>query len=108
MFNIAKIRTLCVFSKTIKCEQTGRFIQLAVKNYSENNVLNNKCDEEITKNSSKLGFAKAYEKHSTSHIIDMVPEKNETFASLLKNSKFVDVNRLIYIMIIHNLHKYFF
>lgn len=45
----------------------------------------------ITKSEKKLsGFAQSYKKFS--HINDKVPETPITFASLIRNSKFVDVN----------------
>lgn len=47
--------------------------------------------ETTTKPEKKLSsFAQSYEKFS--HINDKVPETPKTFASLIRNSKFVDVN----------------
>lgn len=50
-----------------------------------------KKDAETTESEKKLsGFAQSYEKFS--HIDDKVPETPKTFASLIRDSKFVDVN----------------
>lgn len=37
------------------------------------------------------GFARAFERYTTPEIKTQTPEKEETFASLLRNSKFIDV-----------------
>lgn len=65
-----------------------------------------KENAEISEFNTKLsGFAQSYERFS--HIDDKIPETPQTFVSLIRNSKFVDVNIpcLMYI-IVYNIYIY--
>lgn len=59
----------------------------------------------VLQNVEKKGFAKAYESHSESLKPKEEPKDTETFASLLRNSKFIDVSKnmdvYVYICIIY-------
>ena len=50
--------------------------------------------ENVPSDGNKVsGFAQAFEKHSSALLEEPPKEEAKTFASLLRNSKFVDVNR---------------
>jgi len=44
--------------------------------------------------SSKGGFARAFDKYTAPATPPQLPEDNQTFASLLRNSKLIDVGTL--------------
>lgn len=48
--------------------------------------------ETVEQSNEKKGFAKAYESHTEALKPKELPADNATFASLLRNSKFIDVS----------------
>lgn len=65
--------------------------------------------ETITEDASavKKGFAKAYESHSDALKPKEEPKDTETFASLLRNSKFIDVSVIINLNVfIHKIQNF--
>lgn len=71
-----------------------------VRIFGRKPILSQKClrtfssesDQQNTVTAEKMGgYAKAFDKFE--HIKTEEPQKSQTFASLLRNSKFVDVSR---------------
>lgn len=95
---LAHLRSFSVFRvNSTRCFSTGRnsegesndspILESAVDKEAQ---VEKKENAETTESEKKLsGFAQSYEKFS--HIDDKVPETPKTFASLIRNSKFVDL-----------------
>lgn len=79
------------FSTNKDSEGRGNDSQLSVESVTEEAATQTKENAEASESEAKLsGFAQSYEKFS--HIDDKKPKTSRTFASLIRNSKFVDVN----------------
>lgn len=72
----------------IQLNGIARNVGLAQRYLSAESPIKPETDGE----SSKAGFAKAFESHTEVLKPKEKPADNETFASLLRNSKFIDVS----------------
>lgn len=64
-------------------------------NSNETTTTNNNVDEEQVENITKGGFARAFEKYTAPAMPEELPVDNQSFASMLRQSKFVDVSWII-------------
>ncbi|GAB1859668.1 28S ribosomal protein S28, mitochondrial [Camponotus japonicus] len=97
---LTHLRSLNIFRvNSTRCFSTGKDSEGGINNSSiSESVVDKKETQAETKENTETttepekklsGFAQSYEKFS--HINDKVPETPKTFASLIRNSKFVDL-----------------
>lgn len=88
--NIFRVNSTRCFSAEKNTEGESNDSTISESAVEKETQVKTKENTETTESEAKLsGFAQSYEKFS--HIDDKVPEKPKTFASLIRNSKFVDL-----------------
>lgn len=111
---LTHLRSLNIFRvNSTRCFSTGKDSEGGINDSSiSESVVDKKETQAETKENTETttgpekklsGFAQSYEKFS--HINDKVPETPKTFASLIRNSKFVDVN--IPCVLLHEIYLFF-
>lgn len=79
--------------KIIRGQQVLRNSRLLCSKVNETNPTTNTTPiEDSSQQTAKGGFARAFEKYTAPPNKEIAQDENQTFASLLRNSKFIDVS----------------